>query len=138
MAAAIARHFASKRPEEALKMDVASAGTSAYEGFPATDGAVRALKKFGIDLGDHVSRRLTSDLVKKADRIFCMTPSHVAGVVMLDPGASAKTQTLDPAGGAVDDPIGGSQDVYDETCRQLADLIAARLNELNLSGELNQ
>ncbi len=131
MAAAITRHFAKSRPESKPAIQVESAGVGAMDGLPSTPEAGAALKSLGIDPGEHRSQSLTRELVERADVIYCMTASHAAGVRAIAPNSDGKVHLLDPEGQDVLDPIGGSQRVYDEASRLLADLIATRLKELD-------
>lgn len=131
MAAAIARHFAASRPQGLPRIEVESAGAGAARGMPMTLQAERALERLGIAVEPHESRPVTLELLEEADIIFVMTPAHLAGVRAMAPHAASKARLLDAEGEAVPDPIGGSQHVYDEACRHLADLIAAQLKELD-------
>lgn len=131
MAAAIMRHFAQSRPAGKPRINVESAGAGASDGLPPAPEANVALRSLGIQLHDHRSRALTRELVEWADIVYCMTPSHVAGAKAIAPDDGEKVHLLDPEGRAIPDPIGGSQRVYDEASRLLADLIAARLKELD-------
>jgi protein-tyrosine phosphatase len=55
---------------------VVSAGISAYGGDPASPNSHRVLESVGLDLSDHLSQRLTQDLIDRAFAIFCMTSMH--------------------------------------------------------------
>ncbi len=131
MAVAIARHFAAARPSDSLQIEADSAGTGALAGHKATQEAVSALAGLGIDPGEHRSKPLTKELIEWADHVYAMTSSHVAVASALAPEQRDKISMLDPGGFGVPDPIGGSQAVYDEVCRRLADLIADRLKEID-------
>lgn len=132
MAVAITRHFAATRPSDSLQIEADSAGTGAHAGHNATKEAFSALAGLGIDASDHRSKPLTKELIEWADHVFAMTSSHVAVASALAPEQRGKISMLDPSGLGVPDPIGGSQAVYDEVCRRLADLIAHRLKEMDL------
>jgi protein-tyrosine phosphatase len=131
MAAAITRHFAQSRSNAMPTIEVDSAGAGAIDGLPATPEAGAALRSLGIEPGEHRSKALTPELIAWADRIYCMTPGHVAGVRSIAPNSDVDVELLDPSGESVPDPIGGSQRVYDDAARKLADLIATRLKELD-------
>jgi len=66
---------------------VHSAGTIGWGG-PATDHAVEVLAGRGIDLSEHLSRRLSGGIVGDADLMLGMTRDHVGGVVIHDPSAT--------------------------------------------------
>ncbi len=62
------------------RIEVRSAGIAAGDGYPASSNAVAALKKVGIDLEDHVSRRVTMDDLLATDYVFAMTNGHMASL----------------------------------------------------------
>ncbi|MEO0795766.1 MAG: low molecular weight protein arginine phosphatase [Verrucomicrobiota bacterium] len=55
---------------------VVSAGVSAYNGDPASQNSVLALKPVGLDLTDHQSQQISQELLDKAFAVFCMTQTH--------------------------------------------------------------
>ena len=112
-------------------VEVLSAGVFAGDGAPATAEAIAAAAEYGADIADHRSRKLTTELIREADLVFCMTESHVAGVICLAPGAAEKVRRLDPRRN-VPDPIGGSLAVY----RQTAQRIGRALQEASRKGVL--
>ena len=65
---------------------VHSAGTIGWGG-PATDHAVEVLAARGLDLTQHMSRRLSGEIVSDADLVVGMTRDHVGGVLAHDPSA---------------------------------------------------
>lgn len=116
-------------------VSVASAGTNAAAGAPASAEALAVAARRGLDLGYHRSRPLTPDAVRWADLVLAMGPSHRASVQRL--GGDDKVALLtdfaagaDGIGHAVADPFGGSEAVYEETARELEALIAASLDRL--------
>lgn len=94
-----------------------------------TPASARSLASLRIEAPEHLSRPLTRDLIERADAVYCMTPAHVAAATALAPDAADRIVTLDPAGSPIPDPIGGSQRLYDDVCRRLAGLVAARIQE---------
>lgn len=128
MAAAIASAIA--RKDSPIRTTFRSAGVSASSGDRATSEAVEAVRSVGADLGSHRSRPLTREVVREAEVIYVMSPSHAESVRSLDPTAGSRVATLDPSGAAIEDPIGGSQDVYDRTAVRIAELVRARLKEI--------
>lgn len=56
---------------------IASAGTHAYEGIPASTQAVEAMKEISSHIKNHRSQALTSSLLKSYDTIVCMQSSHM-------------------------------------------------------------
>ena len=121
MAEAIARKVAIERGLSSI--DVASAGTSAWDGAAASDGALLVGMERHLDLGSHRSQQLTRKLVEQADLIFAMGPHHLERVEALGGGYKAYLLTEYPkhgAGGrAISDPMGAELDVYRETADEL-------------------
>ncbi len=141
MAEAIARHeLAGRLGVDAAELEsaghaVVSAGAFAMPGMPMTGEAMAALKSMEVDPGRHESRSLTPSLIQQADRIFCMTPSHLMTVRSMAPWSFDKVALLDPDGASVDDPIGGSGEVYLQCAEQLRRMIRQRLDEVGLPAQ---
>lgn len=109
---------------DADKVEVISAGTAAWEGQPASPGAIHVARESGIDLSSHRSHRATPELVRSADLVLVMEPQHRRSVQSL--GADPeRTHVLSewPAPGEpglpVSDPYGGSQEAYEECWRRV-------------------
>ncbi|WP_287154865.1 hypothetical protein [Candidatus Solincola tengchongensis] len=73
---------------------VASAGTSAVDGNPASAGAVQAMDLWGVDLEGHRASFLSPRLLREADLVLAMAREHLLSVERLDPHALEKTTTL--------------------------------------------
>jgi L-threonylcarbamoyladenylate synthase len=138
MAEAIANHLLARKAqsgvENGIRTHIRSAGVSALGGERVSTEAVAAVRSLGIatdDLARHTSRELTRQAMSEADVIFAMTASHARAVASIDQSSASKVMILDPAGEDVPDPIGGTQDVYSRTAARLAELIEARLEELD-------
>jgi protein-tyrosine phosphatase len=101
--------------------EVISAGLFAADGLPATPEAREAAAELGAELGPHRSRRLTPELIRSADLIFCMTGSHVEQVLGLSPEATGKVRLLGESD--VPDPIGGGSEQYRRTARQIEEAL---------------
>lgn len=104
-----------------------SAGTSAFEGLSTSQEAIDALSKLGIEF-QGTSKPLTQKMLEAADIVLCMTPSHLAEAQSLQK-SGGHIELLDPEG-AIMDPIGAGQTVYDATASQLQSLIAKRFETL--------
>ena len=98
-------------------VEILSAGVFALGGGRATPEAVRAARAFEADISRHRSRKLTMELIERADMILCMTERHVASVRQMAPAAAGKVRTL--CGGDIADPIGGSDWVYRRTAEEI-------------------
>ncbi|HXF94847.1 MAG TPA: low molecular weight protein arginine phosphatase [Gemmatimonadales bacterium] len=115
-------------------IEVTSAGTGAWDGAPASEGAYLVALERGIDLSAHRARLLTADLVRQADLVLTMARHHRARVDEL--GGEGRVHVLGEYAGRegddaeVSDPFGGKLDVYRETCRQLEEFIEAVVDRL--------
>src|SRR2546423_13533928 len=84
MAEAIGRKVAIERGLH--DVEVASAGTSAWDGAPASDGALLVGMERNMDLSAHRAQTLSRDLVREADLILAMGPHHLARIEALGGG----------------------------------------------------
>ena len=134
LAAALARKLLAERMGLAVDelcdygQEVVSAGVSAFAGGRATPEAVAAAERFGASLEGHRSRKLTNELIKSADLIFCMTERHVAEVTRRVPSAAARTFLLDAAGD-IADPIGGDVETYCQIAGRIVKALRRRMKE---------
>ena len=102
---------------------VSSAGTSAWDGAPASDGALLVGIERRLDLSAHRSRQVSRELVAESDLILAMGPHHVERIEAL--GGQGKTYLLTDyaersgEGLAIVDPFGGGLDVYRSTTDEL-------------------
>ncbi len=102
---------------------IGSAGISAFDGQAASQYSVDVMNQENIDISDHDSRMLTTEIVEQASHIFGMTRTHRDAVQMMFPEAREKVFVLrEFLVGAdadfdldVSDPIGGSLDEYVRT-----------------------
>jgi protein-tyrosine-phosphatase len=121
MAEAIARQVARERGLSDIV--VASAGTGAYAGSTASDGALLVGLEHGTDLGGHRSQQLTRELVAEADLVLVMSPQHLARVQEMGGTGKAHLLTEFASHGsstrAVSDPFGGDLGMYRETYEEL-------------------
>jgi protein-tyrosine-phosphatase len=132
MAEGIARHELARRGVHGVV--AGSAGTSAWDGAPASDGALLVALEHGVDLGGHEARMLTSAIVEQSDLILTMGSSHLERVHALGGGARAHLLSTFASQGAVaspvSDPFGGDLDVYRHTFEELRALVTAALDRL--------
>lgn len=118
----------------ATDITVLSAGTGAWDGAPASEGAYLVGLEHELDLSAHRARLLTRDLVQQADLVLTMARHHRARVDEL--GGEGRTHVLGEyaglAGGEaeVSDPFGGDLDLYRETYTQLHELIRLSVDRL--------
>lgn len=113
---------------------VESAGTGAWDGAPASEGAYLIGLERGLDLSSHRARLLTREIVEDAHLIFTMARHHRARVHEL--GGEGRVFVLGEYAGRtgeeaeVGDPFGGDLEVYRDTCAELETLIAAVADRL--------
>ncbi len=121
LAEALARREAIERG--LADVEVSSAGTSAWDGAPASDGALLVALERGLDLSIHRSQQLTRELVQSHDVVLAMGPHHMERAEAL--GGEGRTHLLTAfaggpsAGRAINDPFGGDLEQYRETLVEL-------------------
>jgi protein-tyrosine-phosphatase len=110
--------------ERALSdVDVQSAGTSAWDGAPASDGALLVGMERSLDLSQHRAQTLSRELVRDSDLVLAMGPHHLERVEALGGGGRAWLLTEYASRGAstrpINDPIGGELELYRATADEL-------------------
>lgn len=98
----------------------------ASDGSPVSQNSKTAMAEAGIDIGSHISKQLTQNDVKQADKIICLSPSHKA--VLLSAGVPESK--LFVLGNGISDPFGGDISVY----RRCRDEIFAEVDALQKDG----
>jgi len=118
-------------------VEVSSAGVGAFDGSPASGGAVRAAEAKGLDLSGHSATLLTRDDVGRSDLILAMSASHLMRIMELGGGdkvtiitAFADEEDEVAAFRGVPDPIGGPDEEYAEALEFLDDLIGHALERI--------
>ncbi len=94
MAEGFLRDLFELRSDQDERIVVSSAGTSAWDGSPATEEAVSAAADREADISGHRARRLAAHLVEQADFILGMTTEHALAATRLVPPATPRTFTL--------------------------------------------
>ena len=121
LAEGIARREAIERG--LMDFEVGSAGTSAWNGAPASDGGLLVALEHGVDLSGHRARQLTREIVQESDVILVMGPHHLERAEALGGEGKAHLLTHYAAHGstdrAVSDPFGGDLEVYRATYEEL-------------------
>jgi protein-tyrosine phosphatase len=131
LAEALLRHELERRNIEGV--EVGSAGTGAWDGSPASEGAYLVALEHGLDLSAHRARLLTRDLVRQSDLVLTMSPHHRARAEAL--GGEGKAHTLVGYAGEGDDaevpdPYGSDLDDYRLAYDRLTSLIAVAADRL--------
>ncbi len=117
----------------ALGIEVRSAGTDSGGERTASDGAIAAMKRYGIDLRSHRPIQLTANLVDWADLILSMNESHESAILKIGQAAKPRTYLIRAyagGGGSVADPYGADQTVYDSCAKELQRLMPAIVERL--------
>ena len=118
---------------------VGSAGTGAWDGAPASEGAYLVALENGLDLSAHRARLLSRDLATNTTVILTMARHHRARVEQL--GGTGEVHLLGEYAGRsgsdaeVRDPFGGDIEGYRETFTDLdalLDQVLARLERERL------
>lgn len=132
MAEAIARDLLDhgQVPGKGRDVFVASAGLAAWDGSPVSRETMATLDRLGIDF-DGSSKRLTPEMIRKADFVLGMTRAHVIAARAMVGGErhAEKVQPVDLAGD-LEDPIGQGQGAYDALAERLQRVLPGRLQEL--------
>ena len=106
---------------------VASAGTGAWDGAPASEGSYLVGLEHGLDLSGHRARLLTRAEVDDSHLILAMSRTHLARVREL--GGAGRAHLLGEFAGftasraEIDDPFGGDLDEYRATFRTLEGIV---------------
>lgn len=139
MAAALLRHAWAKAGA-GWDLEVSSAGTSTVAGLTATEHAITALSKRGLDLSGHRSR-IVSESLKDVDLVLTMTETHKQRILFLRPDLADRTYTLGEYAGStgdVADPFGGSLAEYERTADALEQLLQAVVQRIIREGKSKQ
>ena len=132
LAEALLRQRLAERRVEGVH--VGSAGTGAWDGAPASEGAYLVGLEHGLDLSAHRARLLTREIAEAADLILTMAGHHRARVEQL--GIASRTHLLGEYAGRtgpeaeIRDPFGGDLEGYRETYTELEGLLDAVLERL--------
>jgi len=132
LAEALLRRMLEERQVEGIT--VASAGTGACAGAPASEGSYLVALEDGVDLSAHRAQPLTPELAVSSDLILTMARSHRQRLSEL--GFGDRTFLLGEYAGRsgtaaeVDDPYGGSVTDYRDTYGQLKALLGSVVERL--------
>jgi protein-tyrosine-phosphatase len=127
MAEALLRQKLRERGVEGVA--VSSAGTGAWDGAPASEGAYLVALEHGLDLSSHRAQLLTRELAASASLVLTMARHHLARVEQL--GAAGAAHLLGEYAGRegaiaeVRDPFGGDLEGYRETFEELEGMLEA-------------
>lgn len=132
MAEAIARKISIERGMH--DVEPISAGTSAHDGAPASDGSLLVGIERSFDLSEHSAQTLSRDLVRDSDLILAMAPHHLERIEALGGAGKAYLLSDYASHGAstrpISDPIGAELDVYRATADELEEEIRRVLDRI--------
>lgn len=138
----LAEYLARKLGEE-NNIETSSAGIAANSAFPVPPAIPKLLAEEGVRRLDHTPRLLNAEMADKADYIFAMERYHQDYVFKKFPQARKKTFLLKEFAGnsagiedmeiglEVNDPIGGSEDVYRRCFAEVKKAVQAVIQKLN-------
>ncbi|OGW77220.1 MAG: hypothetical protein A3C51_01875 [Omnitrophica bacterium RIFCSPHIGHO2_02_FULL_46_20] len=101
MAEGLLKKYLKKEGKEDI--EVKSAGARAIDDMPPTAETIEVMKKEGVDVSGFRSKRLTYDLIKKADLILAMASHHMDEIIKTAPDAAPKAHLLKQYGLKTDD-----------------------------------
>lgn len=106
---------------------ITSAGTKGEIENPATENAIIAMQKRGLDLTNHQPQQVTVEMVNEADLVLIMAQKNKDYVLAMPGVDSAKIFLLheyaDGTSKNVADPYGESLEVYEATAVEIEDAI---------------
>ena len=133
MAEGILKDLAEK---DKLNIDVKSVGIHASFGTNAASFAIEAMKDIGIDIRDHKSDQVNSELLDKADLVLTMSNSHKKAILLQYPLMKGRVFLLNEYAFGInkdiEDPFGGSLRYYekarDEIFRAVEEIVGKIVN----------
>jgi L-threonylcarbamoyladenylate synthase len=114
---------------EKMGYKMLSAGVMDAPGMLASPEAVKACAAKGIDIKAHRSQTLSQLLIEESDFIFALGQMHRQHVAALSSNAAKKCLLL-AANKDVPDPIGQSQQVYNDCANMIEKAVKERIGEL--------
>jgi len=136
MAEAVFRKLISERlgcTENELRRtgyDILSAGIAAADSFPASQEAVELLADRNIDISEHLSRQVTSEMLSECDHVYAMTSSHLAVLQEARPDLTGRRNLVTKNGQDISDPIGRGAETYRKCADQLTEAIRRIADDL--------
>jgi protein-tyrosine phosphatase len=114
--------------EEGGDILIDSAGICGCEGEPAASWAVRVCQEDGVDISDHIAKKINYELIKKSDLIVVMEMDHFEEIIRISPekidkvfflGSLEDNKRLD----SIPDPFGRGEKEYRECYDQIKRLV---------------
>ncbi len=105
-----------------------SAGLFA-DGSPISENSRLVLLQNGIDFSHHISHQITKDVIEWADKIICMSPSHMQLLL----NAEVNADKLSVLSGGIADPYGYGIDEYRSCAEQIFSSIDRLFSDITVS-----
>ncbi len=125
MAACLFNAYAAKLGRTDIQ--AVSAGVSAIDGLPASDGAARAMERRGLSLKTHRSHMLTEQMLRGASLVIGMSEGHTEAARMRYPHIITPMRGFNPP---VSDPYGGGNSIYEATAAELEERVKGLIGKL--------
>lgn len=142
--------FAQEARSAGVKVEVASRGLAAAEGWPASRRAIEVMREWGLDLSRHKSRSLNRQDVEDSDLVLTMTTAHAERIKQMWPFTQNKVFALkeyihlysgagseeEEAGGDMDimDPFGQTLSVYRRCAQEIEAAVKSLVKILSQQG----
>jgi protein-tyrosine phosphatase len=133
MAEAILKQLVARRPD-ADQWHIESAGTWANYGSPATLFSQEVMRGMGMDISNHQSKPVTTELLQHFDLILTMTEQHKEALTIEFNQYADRIYLLSEMIGlmeSIPDPIGGQLADYQETARLLQKILTRGLDKIS-------
>lgn len=105
---------------------VESAGTWGMDGQPAVDGSQSVMVERGLDISDHRAQSVSGELLQSFDLILTMERGHKDALRAEFPEIANRVCLLSEMADQtnnVDDPYGGPTSGYEETAKEIEELL---------------
>jgi protein-tyrosine-phosphatase len=135
MAEKLLQHALAAEGPPLSELEVVSAGVAAGLGDPASGNSVAALKKVKLDLSQHRSQPVTSELLDRAFAVFGMTDSHLAVLEQYYPELPERVHLFrefmnDGEDEQIPDPYGQDFDAYSACLNSMIEAIPSLVSYL--------
>jgi len=110
--------------------EVASCGTRAVVGMPASLESRQVASELGLDLSEHLSRPLTEKMLRGSDVVYVMTADQMGEILAMYPWSRGKVMLLDGKGRPIMDPHGGDLETYRRCACQIEKALRKRTGDL--------
>lgn len=110
---------------------VCSAGTMGISGVPVSPEAVSVCAAKGVDIKGHLSTGLSEQLIDESDIVYVVSRAHGERIIALSGGAADRCMLL-LEDKEVSDPIGRSEDFYEDCAEVIESAVRRRIGGLEL------